>query len=84
MTDFFFCKDLFLHNICFAGAMSVNTQNTSKTLVEFRLYKPEGRNEGNTRCINSVVSPNQTSPNLRRSQHKGGDSYKMTKKDIKS
>ena len=35
--------------------------NTSKLMVEFRLYKPEGRNEGSTRCINSPVGPDQTS-----------------------
>lgn len=50
--------------------------NTFDTLQSCRwnldFNEPEGRNGGNTRCINAPVSPDQTSENLRRAQQEGG------------
>lgn len=71
-------------HICFAGATSANIStykkrkkhtNTLNTLQSCQwnldFNEPEGRNGGNTRCINAPVSPDQTSENLRRSQQEG-------------
>lgn len=48
---------------------TLNTLQSCQWNLDFN--EPEGRNGGNTRCINAPVSPDQTSENLRRSQQEG-------------